>query len=104
MPIRNEFVVLSTNNKKVITWHEWIATLPEDEQAKFRRAESRQVKHRQNAIDRGDMIIDPVTKDYVWRDSETAKKGKLTDGVWLDFWHRYVAECNIQFESVFKEE
>jgi hypothetical protein len=104
MPVRNEFVISSDSNEKIITWYEWIATLNENEQAKFRRAETRQFKFRQDAIDRGDMIIDPKTNDYVWRNKETAKKGKPTDGVWLEFWNRYLTECNIQFESKFKEE
>ena len=107
MIVRNTFLI---NGKSIKPGEEnaglydWIATLSADEQEKYQRAETRQFKHRQDAIDRGDMMIDPQTNDYVWKDNETAKKGKKTDRVWLEFWTRYLTECNIKFESDFKEE
>lgn len=104
MTVRNEIVVSSNNNEKVIGRYEWIATLSYEEKARFWRAEIRQRKYRQDAINKGDMIIDFDTGNYIWKDSETAKKGKLTDGVWLGFWNRYLSECNLHVESKFKEE
>jgi len=104
MSVKNSFIVVSNNNTEIISLQEWVATLNGYEQELFRQADMRQVKHRQNAIDKGDMIIDSVTKDYVWRDIETAKKGKPTDRVWLEFWNRYVDECNLVTGTKFKEE
>jgi hypothetical protein len=103
MPVKNTFT-LPSNNVNFMTLFEWVATLSIEEQDRFRLADQRQVNHRQNAIDKGHMIIDPQTNDYIWKDNETAKNGKKTDRVWLEFWHRYVDECNINFESTFKEE
>ena len=87
-----------------MTLFDWVATLSVEEQEQFCLADQRQVKHRQNAIDRGDMIIDPVTKDYVWKNKNASLRNKPTDDIWIEFWHQYVVECNINFESTFKEE
>lgn len=104
MSVRNSFIVVSNNDAEIVTLHEWVATLNRYEQELFRQADIRQVKHRQNAIDRGDLVLDSTTNEYVWRDKETANKGKPTDRVWLEFWNRYVDQCNLVTGTRFNKE
>ena len=109
MPVKTEFVLSSNSNEKVIGLDEWVATLSQEEQEKFQRAQVRQLKFRQDAIDKGDMIINKSDiniheESYIWKDEETARVNKKTDGTWLLFWTRYIAENNLKFEIVKTQE
>jgi hypothetical protein len=109
MSVKTEFVLSSDNNEKIITLDEWVTTLSQEEQEKFQRAQIRQRKFRQDAIDKGNMIIskgDANTNEgsYIWKDEETARVNKKTDGTWLVFWNRYIAENNLKFEIVKTQE
>ena len=109
MSVKTEFVLSSDNNEKIITLDEWVTTLSQEEQEKFQRAQIRQRKFRQDAIDKGNMIIskgDANTnkESYIWKDKETARVNKKTDGTWLFFWNRYIAENNLKFEIVKTQE
>jgi len=109
MSVKTEFVLSSDNNEKIITLDEWVTTLSQEEQEKFQRAQIRQRKFRQDAIDKGTMIIskgDENTNEesYIWKDEETARVNKKTDGTWLFFWNRYIAENNLKFEIVKTQE
>jgi RimJ/RimL family protein N-acetyltransferase len=116
MPVKMEFSYASNNEGEVpVELHDWIKTLPFDEQQEFNEAEARQIAFRQEAIDRGDMIIEvadtsdkplgwkSTLSNYVWRDAETEKKGKEHDPAWLVYWNRYLTECNIKFNIVKKQ-
>jgi hypothetical protein len=109
MSVKTEFVLSSNNNEKIITLDEWVATLSQEEQEKFQRAQVRQRKFRQDAIDKGDMIIskgdaDTNNEHYIWKDEETARVNKKTDGTWLFFWNRYIAENSLEFEVINTQE
>ena len=116
MPVKTEFHYASNNKGEVpVELYAWLKTLPLDEQQEFKEAEARQLAFRQEAIDRGDMIVvvsenqdrpgnwEGKLTDYVWRDAETEQRGKQHDPAWLIYWQRYLTECNIKFESVKKE-
>ena len=107
MPVKTEFILSSNNNEKIVTMDEWVALLSTEEQEKFQRAWDRQRKFRQDAIDKGDMIIDKTNtneESYIWKDEETARANKKNDGTWVTFWNRYLAENNLKFEVIKTQE
>jgi hypothetical protein len=117
MSVRTEFVFSSADgSEKFPTLHEWVKTLIDADQTEFYQSEIRQFNYRQEAIDRGDMIVDPdnpvewfpgqdlPNPKYIWKDEETAAKGKEHDEIWLHYWNRYLAECNVKFEVVVKKD
>jgi len=108
MPVKQEFRYSTVDNSgPPLIINEWVDTLTAEEQKKFKQAELRQRRYRQDAIDRGDMVLLPgeftCAEDidsYVWKDEETAKHGKNWDPEWLEFWDRYLVECKIKMEIV----
>ena len=94
MPIKQTFVTHYPSDSTPISFREWFATLPNDEQSSFYRARARMDAYRQEAIDDGRMIID---KDgsYIWRDEQAKKQGKRQDEECLNFYDRYNKEVGI---------
>ena len=86
----------------LIELEHWVLTLPEDEKKLFFEAQANQKAYRQQAIDRGDMILSKQG-GYIWRDQETASKGKQTDQTWLRYFERWIKECNIEFNIQVEE-
>ena len=111
MPVKQEFKYTTMDNSGLPkSIDEWVTTLSAEEQQKYNEADLRQRKYRQDAIDRGDLILIPgkfTTPDdldsYVWKDEETAKRGKRWDPEWLEFWNRYTSECKVKLEIVSSE-
>ena len=110
MAIRHEFNVTSDSGEPVLPINLWVEkTLSKNEQKKFQVALERQLKYRQEAIDRGDLIVIPPSKGeindhYVWKDADTATKGKPYDEEWLEFWNRYLDANKINFKIEEKNE
>ena len=74
----------------------WVYNLPEHEKQEFLEADIRQKKFRQEAIDRGDMIIDPDDgSSYIWRDEQTANKNKKFDETWVAYFSRWKQQRGI---------
>ena len=107
MPIEQEFVYKTQDGQPPMPLHNWVETLPANQQAQFRAAELRQFDLRDQAVARGDLVVvkdTGVVNDtvYVWKDEATAALGKGTDPVWLAFFARYQKENGITFEVVNK--
>jgi len=109
MAVAHRFNYSVPEGQKFIRFEDWVSTLSADEQAEFRAAKQRQEDYRQASIDSGDMIRDFSSVDpndptsqpvYVWRDEETARKGKPFDPIWKDYWNRYLAETGIEFDII----
>lgn len=108
MPVKQEFVYTPPSGKTLLTLHEWIDTLPGEDQLKFRLAEKRQLTLRQQAIEQEQLTVVKKTSDsasvldnYVWSDSakdRPVEKRKKWDRVWLEYWSRYLKETGAQFE------
>lgn len=85
-----------------IEFEDWIAALPNHEKEECLSGIQNQVKMRQEAIDRGDMIM--TNEGYVWKDAETAQRGKGIDSVWEKYWLRWQEETGVIFSTTFEEE
>jgi hypothetical protein len=93
--------------------HEWVQTLTEEEQQKFHRAAKRQQAHTDTAVKRGDLAVElaphgwhlpgQTSPKFIWKDEETAHRGKGHDQIWLKFWNRYISENNLSFKIVSEE-
>ena len=94
MAIRQVMQNRTTDGRPYVPLFVWVRQLPWPEQQEFRLAETRQRDLRQQAIQRGDMCIDPM-QNYVWRDQETYLQDKPTDPVWLTYYQRWRSECAI---------
>jgi len=95
MPIRQIWQSTTENGQPPRPFEDWLSSLSDVEQATYQAAKQRQHAYRQQAIDRGDMIIDNAGA-YIWRDPETAKHGKPQDDVWAKYHARYHFECGIK--------
>jgi hypothetical protein len=109
MAVAHKFTYSVPEGKEFIRFEDWVLTLTESEQAEFSASKQRQEALRQEAIDCGDMVRDFTNVDpkdpksqpvYVWKDEETAKRGKPFDQTWKDFWNRYLAETGIEFDII----
>ena len=86
---------------KPISFIEWIESLPNDEKQECLDGMARQHSMRQQAIDRGDMVI--TDNGYIWKDEETAKRGKGIDEVWEKYWRRWQKETQATFSMTYEE-
>jgi hypothetical protein len=109
MSVTHQFKYTAPEGKPFISFDMWVAYLPGPEQTEFHAARKRQEAYRQQAIDCGDLVrdfsaIDPKDPSsqptYVWKDEETARRGKAQDDTWKSYWNRYLAETGIKFEIV----
>jgi hypothetical protein len=109
MAVAHQFNYSVPEGQTFIRFEDWVLTLSATEQAEFQASKQRQEAYRQEAIDRGDMIrdfsgvdpTDPTSQPvYVWRDEETARKGKPFDPIWKNFWNRYLEETGIEFDII----
>jgi len=109
MAVAHRFNYSVPEGKKFIQFEDWVKTLSSAEQTDFYASKQRQEAYRQEAIDRGDMIRDFSSVDpknpasqplYVWKDEETARKGKPFDPTWKEYWNRYLAETGIEFDII----
>ena len=87
---------------KQITFGNWINELPEPDKTECLTGAACQNKMRQEAIDRGDMII--TDNGYIWKDAEAAKRGKGINDVWEKYWLRWQSETGVIFSVTFEEE
>jgi len=79
------------DGRPFVGFEQWLGSLPQDQQAEYRAAVARQHQHRQEAIDRGD-LIKLEDQSYVWRDEETMTRGKPQDPVWAAYHDRWAEE------------
>ena len=94
MKVRQQFF-----SDVIADFWKWVYHLPEHEKQEFLEADIRQKKFRQEAIDRGDMIIDPEDNtSYIWRDEQAAIKNKNSDATWVSYFSRWKQERGITGE------
>jgi hypothetical protein len=110
MSVNTKYILKTLDGRTdFLSLQEWATTLSEDEQKKFDAAQLRQTAHTQRAIDQGVLTVVPVPPDwhptnqevspkFIWKDEETARKGKPADRTWLMFWERYISENNLSFQ------
>ena len=113
MPVIQEFVFTPPNGKELITLHQWVSTLPENDREEFVIAESRQLALRQKVVEINKLTViknaeDGITPDtYVWDESQIENKHqdsyKDHDDVWFHYWSRYLTETGTKFEIVEKQ-
>jgi hypothetical protein len=112
MAIKHNFTYVAPEGKPLVNIHQWAAGLTIEEQQEFALANERQLQLREEAIARGDLVVDSSASNeadvnaspvYVWKDAETAERGKEADPKWIAFWERYLAETGIKFEVVDSE-
>ena len=110
MSIKQEFKFTPAEGKELITLHQWVSTLSENEQQEFRAAEQRQLEIRQKIVKNKKLTViknsdDDTTPDnYVWDESQIENKSsdyyKDYDDTWLVYWKRYLSETETKFEIV----
>lgn len=112
MSIKHNFTYVAPEGKPLISIHQWILTLPIEQQQEFAIANANQLQFREESIARGDLIVDSSAANdadvnaspvYVWKDAETAERGKTTDPVWIEYWNKYLEATGIKFEVVDSE-
>jgi len=109
MPTVHEHHYTVADGKKWITLHNWIRTLPVDQQDEFYSAEKRQFEYREQKIQEGQLTVDlsvPADRrgsNYIWKDSAAAEKNKPYDPIWLEFFDRYLSENGITLNIIKRE-
>jgi hypothetical protein len=117
MPIIQEFVFVPPAGKELITLHQWVNTLPENERNEFVMSEARQLELRQKVVEVNKLAViknaksadeDGIVPDsYVWDESQIENKHqdnyKEHDDVWFHYWTRYLTETGTKFEIVEKQ-
>jgi len=93
MPIKQTFIINYQSDSKPISFFEWLATRPEEEQSSYHQARTRMDAYRQEAIDNGLMTLD--TDGYIWRDEQARQQGKRQDDECLNFYDRYNKDVGI---------
>lgn len=104
MKTKQKFIQQTVDGRPYVSFHQWKTTLSPQDLFELQQAESRQFAYRDEAIARGDMYIDSTDGSYVWKDEETAQRGKMTDDVWYDYFERWRRECGIADASVLQNE
>jgi hypothetical protein len=94
MAIKYKDIHTTSDGSPFITIHEWVSTLPEEQQKDYYAAEKRQHAFRQQKIDDGSLIIDE-NGNYIWKDSTAEQIGKENDPIWLSYNDRYIVEAKI---------
>ena len=84
-----------------VSFDDWIENLPNDQKQECLSGVKSQHEIRQQAIDRGDMIL--TTQGYIWKDAETAQRGKGIDPVWEKYWLRWQKETQATFTMTYEE-
>lgn len=97
MSIRHKFEYSWPEGVTPMYLHEWVNTLPQEEQKQFYAAEKRQQNYRSDVITEGKMYIDK-DHSYIWSDKETATQNKPYDETWRLFWVRYLEETKTIFK------
>ena len=103
MSVKQKFLQETVDGRPYVSFHKWQQTLSESELNEFKQAQARQFAYRDEAIACGDMYIDPVDGSYVWKDEETAHRGKITDDTWYEYFERWRRECGIADASVIEK-
>ena len=109
MPIVHEHHYTVADGSQWIALHDWVKTLPGDQQTEFYAAEARQRSFRSQAIVQGNLALSPNptntrgTIDYVWKDEAAAQQNKPRDPIWYQYFVRYLKENNITFEIIKRE-
>jgi hypothetical protein len=117
MSVIQEFVFTPPAGKELVTLHQWVATLPENERNWFVMSEARQLELRQKVVEVNKLAVvknaksadeDGIVPDsYVWDESQIENKHqhnyKEHDDVWLQYWNRYLEETGTKFEIVEKQ-
>jgi hypothetical protein len=110
VPVKQEFKFTPAEGKELITLHQWVSTLSENEQEEFRQAEQRQLEFRQKVVESNKLTViknssdNTVPDDYIWDNAHVENKTILEykdhDDTWLVYWKRYLAETETKFEIV----
>ena len=90
------------DGRPFVDFYDWLYGLPKEQQQEYEQARQRQHAYRQDAIDRGDLIMLP-DQSYVWKDQATMEKGKPTDEIWAKYHDRWAEENAIVSENIIKE-
>ena len=102
MNVRQTWQWKNRDGRDVIDLNQWAQHLPQEQAEEYQASVQRQFQLRQEAIDREDMHIDPDTGFYVWKDMQTANKGKFNDPVWDKYWQKYVVAVDLDTDSLSK--
>ena len=113
MPVIQEFTFIPPNGKELITLHQWVSSLSDNEREEFALSEARQLELRQKVVEVNKLTViknaeDGITPDtYVWDESQVKNKHqdnyKEHDDVWFHYWNRYLNETGTKFEIVEKQ-
>lgn len=90
------------DGRPFVNFDDWLKALPQEQQQEYYGAVARQHAYRQQAIDRGDLVI-LEDQSYRWRDEATMLRGKPQDPVWAQYHDRWAEENAIIGESQLKE-
>lgn len=102
MPVKQIWKQTTRDGRPFITFLTWLDRLPAEQQEEYAAAKGRQQAYRQQAIDKGDMEIGPDGV-YIWKDQETANRGKPQDPIWAKYHDRWAEECAIVTEMITEE-
>jgi hypothetical protein len=102
MPIHQTGRQYTRDGRPFCSFDSWLKSLPIQQQQEYEQARQRQHAYRQDAIDRGDLIL-LLDQSYVWKDQKTMEKGKPQDEVWASYHARWSEENAIISESITKE-
>lgn len=105
MPIRQHFLDRTLDGRPYVSFWQWANSLPESERRELQDANDRQLAFRREAIRSGNLVVDPRTNDYIWRDETASEVKKQQDPIWVSYWQRWMRECAIDPDhSVMKSE
>jgi hypothetical protein len=102
MPIHQTGRQCTRDGRPFEDFYAWLYRLPKEQQQEYEQARQRQHAHRQDAIDRGDLIMLP-DQSYVWKDQATMQKGKPQDEIWSKYHDRWAEENAIVSENIIEE-
>jgi hypothetical protein len=111
VPIKQEFKYTPREGEELITLHQWVSTLPENEQTEFQQAEQQQLELRQKVIKDKKLTVvknsrtdATIYDNYVWDEShcenKTIPEYKDYNDIWLSYWNRYLEETGTKFEII----
>lgn len=106
MPIRVNFVYEWPPGVTPIYFHEWIESLPPNDQINAKLSVERQSEIRSKYVESGTMKmgrLSPTASFYEWKDHDSFETNKPSDPEWGIFWNRYITETQTIFTMVTEE-
>ena len=101
MAIKWEFENYTTDGSQFISLDQWVATLSEEEQEIYKKADKRQKSYRQEKVTEGKLEV--VQDGYIWENEEAEKINKEIDPIWSDYFFRWQQETKSSVRLTRKE-